>query len=186
MLVPDLKKLKHFWVVFFCWFGLTSVASAAPSCRIPGGRTIATGQVAKLITVRAPAGRALFACIRRTGRKEYLDDDARAPRVAGRWVAWQRANDAERPRIVVHDLRTGRERLVVGRVAGRALVLTTRGTVAWVQRHLSRPETPLYANDTITGGSLLDGRDVDADSLRIAGRRVFWTAAGSQRSAVVR
>ena len=171
---------------FVAALALAPAAAAAPSCRIPGGTTVAGGSVAKLIRVPTPSGSALFACIRRSGRKEYLDDDARVPRLAGRWVAWQRTVVPERPRIVVHDLRTGKERLVVGRVASPALVLTTRGTVVWVQESLTDERTPLFVNDTVTGGRLLDAADVTPASLRLAGRRVFWESGGAAHTTVVR
>jgi hypothetical protein len=163
-----------------------SGAAAAPSCRLPGGRTIATGSLAKLIAVPTPGGAALFACIRRSGRKVALDDSYSDARLAGRWVAWQRAGQPGRWRIAVHDLRTGRERLVDGHVAAHSLGLTTRGSIVWAQEQESDPATPLYANEVASGGRLLDGGDVDATSVRVAGRRVSWLSGGQARSAVVR
>lgn len=161
-------------------------ASAAASCRVPGGRTIATGRIAKLLAIPTPGGSALFACIRRSGRKVLLDDSYTDARVAGRWVAWQRAGRPGRWRIAVHDLRTGKERLVDGHVAAHSLLLTTRGTIVWAQQKDEGPETPLFANDTVSGGRLLDGASVDPASLRLAGRRVSWLSGGEPRSAVVR
>lgn len=161
-------------------------AAAAPSCRIPGGHTLATGRIAKLIAIPTPRGSALFACIRRSGRKISLDGTFADARLAGRWVAWQRAGRPGHWRIAVHDLRTGRERLVDGHVAAHSLVLTTRGTIAWAQRRDDGPGTPLFANDVVSGGRLLDGGDVDAASVRLAGRRVSWLSGGEPRSALVR
>jgi hypothetical protein len=161
-------------------------APAAQSCRLPGGRTVATGQIAKLLAIPTPSGSALFACIRRSGRKVLLDDSYTDARIAGRWVAWQRAGRPGKWRIAVHDLRTGKERLVDGHVAGHALLLTSRGTIVWPQQKDDGPETPLFANDTLAGGRLLDGTSVDPASLRLAGRRVSWRSGGEARSAVVR
>jgi hypothetical protein len=64
--------------------------------------------------------------------------------------------------------------------------LTVRGTIVWVQQPESGTHTPLYANDTVDGGRQLDVDDVEPASLRLAGRRVFWTSAGGNRTAVVR
>lgn len=161
-------------------------AAAAPSCRLPGGRTVATGAVAKLIAVPTPDGSALYACIRRTGRKVALDDSFADAHVAGRWVAWQRAGRNGRWRIAVHDLRTGKERLVIGHVAAHSLVLTARGSIAWAEQLDDSTATPLYANEVAVGGRLLDGGDVDASSVDIAGRRVSWVSGGVERSAVLR
>lgn len=161
-------------------------AAAAPSCRLPGGRTVATGAVAKLIAVPTPDGSALYACIRRTGRKVALDDSFADAHVAGRWVAWQRAGRSGRWRIAVHDLRTGKERLVIGHVAAHSLVLTARGSIAWAEQLDDSTATPLYANEVAVGGRLLDGGDVDASSVDIAGRRVSWVSGGVERSAVLR
>jgi hypothetical protein len=164
----------------------TPAAAAASSCRLPGGRTIATGRVALLISVPTPGGAALFACIRRSGRKIALDDSYADAHVAGRWIAWQRASRNGRWRIAVHDLRTGKERLVNGRVAAHSLVLTTRGSIAWAQEQDASADTPLYANEVASGGRLLDGGAVDASSVDIAGRRVLWVSGGVERSAVLR
>jgi hypothetical protein len=163
-----------------------SPAVAFPSCRLPGGRTVATGRVAKLISVPTPGGAALFACIRRTGRKVALDDAYSDPRVAGRWVAWQRAGRAGKWRIAVHDLRTGKERLVNGHVAEHSLGLTTRGSIVWAQELDGSADTPLYANEVDLGGRLLDGGAVDAASVDLAGRRVSWLSGGEPRAALLR
>lgn len=161
-------------------------AAAAPSCRIPGGQILATGRLAKLIAVPTPSGRALYACIRRSGRKLPLDDGFSDARLAGRWVAWQRASSGEKWRLVVHDLRTGKERLVIGHVAAHSLVLTTRGSIAWAQRVDTSAATPLYANEPGRSGRLLDGGDVAAGSVALEDRRVTWISGGVERSALLR
>lgn len=176
--------MKHVGGTFACLLVWAASAQAAPSCRIPGATTIARGEIAVLLSVPKPRGRVLLACIRRSGRKEYLDDDPRVPRLAGRWVTWETERRAGH-RLVVHDLRTGSERLVVGRVAARALVLTRRGTVAWVQHRAGRAR-PLYANDTEAGGRLLDSGDVDPGSLRLVDRRLSWSSDGLTHSTLLR
>ena len=161
-------------------------AAAAPSCHIPGGRTIASGAVAKLISIPTPGGSALYACIPRSGRKVLLDAAFTDARLTGRWVAWQRAGRPGHWRIDVHDLRTGKERLVDGHVAAHSLLLTTRGTIVWAQNRDDTTQTPVYSNDLVSGARLLDRGDVDATSLRRAGRRVSWLSGGERRSVVVR
>ena len=161
-------------------------ASAAPSCRIPGGRVVATGGVAKLIAVPTPIGSALYACVRRTGRKVPLDDGYTDARVAGRWAAWQRPERAGKWRIVVHDLRTGKERLVIGRIAAHSLALTTRGSVAWAERLDGSDATPLYANQPGVGGRLLDNGNVEAASVRLEGRLLSWVSDGVEYSSLLR
>ncbi len=165
--------------------GLAPGAAAAPSCHIPGGRTITTGSVARLVSVPTPGGSALFACIRRSGRKIALDDSYANPRLSGRWVAWERKGRPGRWRIAVEDLRSGDVREVDGHVAARSLKLTARGTIVWAQQKESGPETPLFSNDVVTGGRLLDGGAVDATSVRLEGRHVRWISGGVPRSAVV-
>jgi hypothetical protein len=162
-------------------------ARAAASCHIPGGRTVASGAVAKLISVPSPRGAALFACIRRSGRKVVLDDSYRDARLAGRWVAWQRAGRPGHRRIAVEDLRNGRSRLVNGHVASHSLGLTARGTIVWAQEQDAGLETPLYVNEAgLRGGRLLDGGAVDANSVLLAGRRVTWLSGGEQHHAIIR
>jgi len=160
--------------------------AATRSCRLPGGSVVAAGRLAKLIAVPTPDGSALFACIRRSGRKIALDDGYSDARIAGRWVAWQRPGRPGHWRIVVHDLRSGRERLVDGHVAAHSLGVTTRGSVVWAQEQESSEATPLYANELTSGGRLLDGGDVDARSVRLTGRRVTWLSAGQQLSTLIR
>jgi hypothetical protein len=140
----------------------------------------------KLIAVPTPDGSALFGCIRRSGRKVALDDGFSDARVAGRWVAWQRAGGDGKWRIAVHDLRNGKERLVNGHVAAHSLGLTTRGSIVWAQRQDASTGTPLYANEIGRGGRLLDGGAVDATSVELAGRRVTWFSDDVQRAAVLR
>jgi hypothetical protein len=165
----------------------SSGALAAPSCRLPGGRVVASGQVAKLIAVPTPSGSALFACIRRSGRKIALDDGYADARLAGRWVAWQRPHRPGNWRIVVHDLRTGKERLVIGHVAAHSLRLTARGSIAWAQVLDGSSRTPLYANEIgRRTGRLLDDGDVDAKSVRLAGRLLSWVSDGQRYSALLR
>src|SRR3954462_4543569 len=139
--------LKQAFAVIAASTALVTPASASASCRVPGGHTVATGRVAKLIAVPTPDGSALFACIRRSGRKVALDDGFTDARVAGRWVAWQRRGANGKWRIAVHDLRTGKERLVIGHVASGSLCLTARGSIAWAQQQESSEATPLYANE---------------------------------------
>jgi hypothetical protein len=160
-------------------------AAQAASCHMPSGRVVATGEVAKLIAVPTPSGSALFACIRRSGRKVALDDSYSDARVAGRWVAWQRAGRGGKWRIAVHDLRTGKERLVIGHVAEHSLKLTARGSIAWAQQQDGSPATPLYANEVEDGGRLLDSGEVDAASVDLAGRRLSWLSGIARRSTLL-
>jgi hypothetical protein len=187
--VPGITPLKQGLTSLFLLVAVATIAAPAAeaaSCRVPGGRTVATGRVAKLIAVPTPEGSALFACIRRTGRKVALDDSFSDARVAGRWVAWQRASASGGWRIAVHDLRSGKERLVNGHVAAHSLGLTTRGSIVWAQQQDNAVDTPLYANEVDAGGRLLDGGAVDASSVDLAGRRVSWLSGGVHRSAILR
>jgi hypothetical protein len=165
----------------------TPAGAHRASCHMPAGRTVATTQLTRLIAVPTPQGAALYACIRRSGRKVALDDGFSDARASGRWVAWQRPRQAGQWRIAVHDLRTGKERLVDGHVAAHSLRLTVRGTIVWAQQQESVRETPLYANDVKTGGRLLDSGDVDPASVRLAGRHVYWfTRDDIEHDALVR
>jgi hypothetical protein len=186
--VPGITPLKQALTSLFLLVAVAATAAPAAqaaSCRVPGGRTVATGRLAKLIAVPTPEGSALFACIRRTGRKVALDDSFTDARLAGRWVAWQRAGAGGKWRIAVHDLRSGKERLVNGHVAAHSLGLTTRGSIVWAQQQDNSVDTPLYANELDAGGRLLDGGAVDASSVDLAGRRVSWLSAGVHRSAIL-
>jgi hypothetical protein len=157
-------------------------AAAAPSCRIPGGQVIATGTVAKLLALPTPDGSALFACIRRTGRKIALDDRYADARLHGRWVAWQR-HSGRQWRIDVHDLRTGRERLVDGHVMAHALFLSSTGTVVWAQ-DLGQT-VDVVANERAAGGRVLGSGAIDPASLRLRGSVASWRADGADYTAEV-
>ena len=71
--IPRPARLKHAAAAIVCLLTVAAQASAAPSCRVPGGHTVATDRIARLIGVPTPVGNALYACIRRTGRKVPLD-----------------------------------------------------------------------------------------------------------------
>jgi hypothetical protein len=187
LVLPSWGRLKRGRLATLLVISMTTPAqAAAPSCHLPGGRTVATGRIAKLIALPSPGGSVLYACIRRSGRKVYLDDGYAKPRLAGRWVTWQRPGRPGKWRIAVHDLRGGKERLVDGHVAADSLLLTARGTIVWAQQQESGGETPLYSNDLVAGGRLLDGGAVDPKSLHLAGRRLSWLSGGERRSAIVR
>jgi hypothetical protein len=64
--------------------------------------------------------------------------------------------------------------------------VTTRGSIVWAQALDDSEQTPLYANEVGAGGRLLDGSDVDAESVALAGRRVSWLSGGARRAALVR
>jgi hypothetical protein len=183
--IPGSTPLKRSLALFAV--AVTTSASVAPgaagSCRLPDGRTIATGRIAKLIALPTPDGSALYACIRRTGRKVPLEIGFTNARLAGRWVAWQRHLGGDW-RIVVHDLRSGRERLIVGHAAGSALFLTTTGTAVWAQQ--LEPDVGVFANDVATGGHLLGRGAIAPASLRLDGRHVSWRAGDGDYSADVR
>jgi hypothetical protein len=181
-----MKHLQLIGILGLAVVTLSPVAEAAPSCRVPRGQVLKTGAIARLISVPSPHGPALYACIRRTGRKIALDVGYSDARLTGRWVAWERRGRPGRRRVAVHDLRSGRERLVDGHVAAHSLALTARGSIAWAQELESARRTPLYVNDTVEGGRLLDAGDVDAESVRLAGRRLSWVSGGSPRAAVIR
>ena len=185
-----MKQLAGVFLVTLVVAGPASAASAASAvsrpCRIPGGDTVARNSIAKLIAVPTPDGAALFACIRRDGRKIALDDGYSDARLAGRWVAWQRPGRPRHWRIAVHDLRTGDERLVDGHVAAHSLALTTRGSIVWADRLDADPRTPLFANELHKRGRLLDGGDVDPTSVKVRGRRVTWFSSDVEHSATVR
>jgi hypothetical protein len=158
-------------------------AAAQASCHIPAGRTIAHDRVAKLIAIPTPNGQALYACIRRSGRKIALDLGYADARLAGRWVAWQRHSPGKW-RIAVHDLRSGGERLVDGHVANHALFLTTTGTAVWAQRF---PDAVgVFANDLATGGHRLALGAIDPATLRLSGGRARWVENGEDHTSHVR
>ena len=130
-----------------------------------------------------PDGNALYACMRRSGRKIGLDVGYSDARLAGHWVAWERHAGGEW-RIDVHNLRSGRERLIIGHADGAALFLTTTGTAVWAQQLDS--DVGVFANDVTRGGRLLARGAIDPASLRLAGLHVSWRADGGDYSADVR
>jgi hypothetical protein len=188
--VPDISVMKQTFRAISLTLLLATAAGpahAASSCRVPGGHVVATDSLAKLVAVPTPDGSALYACIRRSGRKIPLDDAYADARLAGRWVAWQRPTRLGKWRIAVHDLRTGKERLVIGHVAAHSLRLTTRGSIAWAQAIDGSDSTPLYANEVgRRSGRVLDDGDVDAASVRLRGRLLSWVSGGQQYAALLR
>ena len=86
-------------------------------------------------------------------------------------------------RIDVHDLRSGRERLVIGHVADHAIFLTTTGTIVWAQR--LDQDVGVFANALRSGGRLLDRGAIEPTSLHLSGRHASWQKDGQAYSADV-
>jgi hypothetical protein len=178
--------------------GAGNASAASKPCARAHSKTVASNSHVRVFTVAGSEGDKLYGCLRSNGRRQALTADYddgyvlsgkfSRVRLAGRFVAWQFAVTdisckADCPpgyepttyALRVRDLRKPRTVGVSGRVAGRALVLTTGGAIAWAERTAS--SVALKAFDA-AGARTLDDSDVDVASVRRHGQSVEWTSAG--------
>ncbi len=181
----------------------------APTCKRKGSKTVRQNRDARVFQKDAGAERTrLYGCLKRRGKSirlaEAYDDgyvtstSYREVRLAGRFVAWEDVStdisckadcppgyNPDTTTIQVYDLARRRERSFSGTVLNESLVLTRRGSVAWLQR--TSPGTVVEVH--IAEGSttrMLDRGNVDPDSLRVNGGTLFWMKDGAQQSSPIR
>jgi hypothetical protein len=180
----------------------STASAASKSCARAHSKTVASNSHARVFTVSGDEGPKLYGCLRSSGRRSLLTADYddgyvlsgkfSRVRLAGRYVAWQfAATDisckADCPEgyepttyaLRVRDLRKRKTVPVVGRVAGKALVLTTGGALAWAER--TTTSVALNAFDA-AGARTLDDSSVAIASVKRHGQSVVWTSAGVSHS----
>ena len=189
-----------------------ALAKQPSACKLHGDSTEAKNQVARVFSAPReiegdPAGSRLFGCLRSVGRPLALADafddgyvlsgSWSDVRLAGRFVAWSDSTtdisckadcplgyEPTRSSIGVADLRRRRIRRISGVVAGRGLVLTNTGAVAWA--------APAAANGVAirawdrNGLRTLDTGAIAPASLTLDGSTISWTKAGVGSSATLR
>jgi len=154
-----------------------------------------------------PNGSRLYGCLRSAGRPLALADSFddgyvlsgswSDVRLAGRIVAWSDSTtdisckadcplgyEPTRYSIGVADLRQRRIRRISGVVAGRGLVLTNTGAVAWAEPAAANA-VAIRAWDR-NGLRTLDTGAIEPASLTLEGSTVRWTKDGVASSATLR
>jgi len=181
------------------------------SCSVKGSKTVRKNRFVRVHTTAGRPGTdevgRLHGCVRATGRKIRLDtardDDLvssesyNAVKLTGRFVAWHHSSydisckaacppgyDPSQAELRVVNVRTRKRRVVEGELGeGTALVVTSRGAIAWIQ-----PGSPASVRASDADGTrvLYAGNDIDASSLSLSGNTVAWIAGGQTRSAELR
>lgn len=187
-------------------------AAAKPkrTCKVPGSRTLAQNDFARVYETKTEEGTALVGCVRSSGRRrplgEAYDDgyvesgDYANVRLAGRYVAysWTATDisckaacppdyDPTTEGIVSYDLRRHKARGVTGAIpVGRALVLSRNGGFAWASR--TDPTGPVEIHASVRGGEdvVLDSGNIDPTSLAIEITIISWLRDGAERFARLR
>ena len=189
----------------------SSAATKKRSCGAKASKTVAKNRYARVFTKSGNASqdevRRLYGCLYSNGRRVRLDtatDDEyvtaqtfNAVKLNGRFVAWQHSEydgsckDACPPgydqtpvELRVHNLRTRKTKRRDGNLGeGRALVVTRKGAIAWIE-----PGTPVRvrAHDADGPRDLYAGDDIDGGSLALRGSTVGWIAGGNPMSAELR
>ena len=181
----------------------------APTCKRKRSKTLQQSRSVRVFEKAAGAERTrLYGCLKRRGKSirlaEAYDDgyvtstSYQEVRLAGRFVAWEDTStdisckadcppgyNPDTTSIEVYDLARRQRRSFSGTVLNESLVLTRRGSVAWLQR--TSPATAVEVH--IAEGSttrVLDRGNVDPDSLRVNGGTLFWMKDGAQQSSPIR
>ncbi len=188
-----------------------ALAKKQPSCERPGSTTEAKSKSARLFSARKEIlgdteGRRLYGCLRSVGRPlalaDSFDDNYVLSgswgnvRLAGRFAAWSQADtdisckaqcppdfQPTRYSVGVADLKRRKIRLTPGIVAGRGLVLTKTGAVAWTEA--GGGSTAVRARDR-DGLRTLDTGAIEPASLKLEGSTVSWVKDGVRSSATLR
>ena len=180
----------------------------APTCKRKRSKTVRQNSAARVFQKAAGDRTRRYGCLKRRGKSIRLDeayDDGyvmstsyREVRLAGRFVAWEDVStdvsckadcppgyNPETTSIDVYDLARRRQVSYDGTVLNESLVLTRRGSVAWLQRTSPGIDVEVHIGEGSTR-RLLDRGNVDPDSLRLTGNTVFWTKDGAERSSPIR
>ena len=189
-------------------------AAGARSCSPPDSHTLAKSRDARVYYIRGEDTYRTFGCLFDRGVGFALDDHnedgydesyADEPfALAGPYVAYEWAWYSGEPyeagffRVVVVDLRDGRTTRTMGAWGGHGertyeegfhpevvrVRVRADGAAAWISDWLGDREVRRIDS---RGGHRLDhGRHIPGKSLRIDGRRVYWTSDGARRHASLR
>jgi len=185
---------------------LGAQAEAKDRCALKGSKTLRQTSKLRLYSIGLDR---FYVCVRANGRR-FRADDRRSQDVtmlkstltsAGSFGAvaysYYRNEDTAGLRVVVIDLRTGKQRVHAEnpdefsdpRVP--ALVLRSTGAAAWVyeQTPISSSEgtrvREVHAAGTGAIRTLDSGLDIAAASLALSGATVSWTKAGERRTATI-
>ncbi len=173
---------------------LAPAASAGPSCRAKGSKTVHQNSLARVFTRPSPtAGTQLVGCWKKTGRRRVLAAaGARLVRLAGRYAAFYSeasencgphcASRNQTRQITRVDLRDGGRVVTVVRMVPARLLLNGQGEMAWVQQPAAGA-VELLAYDAKHDHLVDDGAIVPASVRLEAGGRLHWANAGVSRSA---
>ena len=186
-------------------YAATQLARVQRGCYPRGSVTIAQDKAGRFYsrTIRRSAGRAVtywYVCsfkqgTPRTLRFKYPPAGAvpvdRSAKVSGRYVAFLvvcrgcvRAPAVGAP-VVVFDMVTGQRTFATGFTTGNidVFVLKPDGSVAWITADRFNPTWEVSRHDS-TGTAVVDsGPGIDPRSLAAGGSWLYWTVAGSPRSA---
>jgi hypothetical protein len=181
-----------------------------PGCAV-GDPTTVVLRTSAAVAYESDDGSQLFACVQASGRPWALAAGINVPdgylavvRLAGNFVAFGAYEGSPCVRYgmcrpgyspslttAVVDLRTGARRdfhLADPRgtpVAGRALVLNSGGSIAWIGCPAGCDAGRELHTIDAHGNHLLDAGALDPASLRLSGSTLSWTNAGAPRSATL-
>jgi hypothetical protein len=191
-------------------FAPSGEAAKRSKCKPAGSKTIAQNRGVRVYKVRV-AGESssetvLYACRRSTGKRSRLDrafDDGyvtsatfTSVRLRGYYVAWVSSStdvsckaacppgyEATSSAVEVFDVRRRRARTVDAAPLGEALVLSSRGGVAWASRSGTTGPVEIRASVRAGDNRLLDSGDIDPASLAIEITIISWTHTGEEHFA---
>ena len=186
-------------------------AEGRSKCRAAGSKTVAANRLVRVFQRprRDDETTRLYGCLKRTGRRAFLDasfDDEYVSssfyanvRLRGYVVGWYHESfdvsckgdcppgyQPTRRRLLVRDLRrrSGRSIPVDAPPAAGAFLVSSFGAVAWA-RWLEHNQVEIRAHDA-GGERVLDSGSIHPESLALVGATVSWSKDGVRRSAQLR
>jgi hypothetical protein len=183
-------------------------AKRKPTCNRAHSKTVAKNRTVRVFTVKRKGTTTLYACRRSTGRRakltksfdgftssaKFSDVRLRGNFVAYAYSATDQSCKADCPpdfeptktSIRVYNVRKHRSRTVDGYPVGKALVLSSRGGVAWASR--SGTSGPVEIRGSVRSGDnrLFDSGNIDPKSLAIEITIISWKRDGTEYFARLR
>jgi hypothetical protein len=169
-----------------------------PPCSAHGSRTLYRGEQVRVYETTSRHGLAydIHACLLSTDRRvllvgcedaDALCDDLGLFSVRAPWIAYVLETSyhggSVESQVCVLSLRSPKERCRAGGEQTTGVGVTRAGSMAWMDGYCCR----VYKLDAgVNREALLDyGEEIDASSLAVGGQHVYWTKAGTPRSATM-
>src|SRR4051812_6625078 len=181
-----------------------SPAAAATKACSTGGKTLLASADARVYSLAKAEDDPVYACYGKVGKKFKLatfrncsDSSSFVKGVlAGPFLAYVTSScglSEDRQTLVVRDLRTGKVTKTSDATDDSGLdtrfpglVVTAKGSVAWIGQNVTQATiTQVFKWDAGGKGKLDSGTDIDAASLALGGKTLYWLKGSTAKSSTL-